>query len=284
MLRLSNRTTVALARLSKAARLNSPLPGLWFRFQLLACLAIATLAAIPSSAVRAGVIYGTGEGATLAWPPPADANWKLVAGPAGWTPPTGPTYPTNVYVVPEAPLQFVGGGWPLQAGVTTDGITNFWVAPSWTVTSLITSSFDGENPYNWIIAQDFQIETSGEYRFEFIGAGDNELEFFLNGEIGHLGGDLNRPIITGGTQIGTKAGSFTTLSSFTGTANLDAGTHTAYMVLWDYGGATGALISRSSFSSTSAVPEPGSVGLVGSIVVAAITYRRRRQAANAVLA
>jgi hypothetical protein len=92
------------------------------------------------------------------------------------------------------------------------------------------------------VAQDFNVEQSGWYDFNFKGAGDNELDFYINGSITSYLGDPQRPTITGGTQIGTRAGTFTAITTFTGSAYMNAGINTAYMVLWDYGGDTGALI------------------------------------------
>ena len=122
------------------------------------------------------------------------------------------------------------------------------------------------------------MTTPGLYNFNFSGAGDNELDFYINGSIGNFQGDSNRPTIIGGTQIGNRAGGFSSITTFTGSAYMNAGTNTAYMVLWDYGGSTGVLIQQSSFSSAAPIPEPGTWAAAALLVGAAgyVRWRRRK--------
>jgi len=235
---------------------------------LLAAMAIAPLA-------NAAIIYGTGQGGS---PNSRDSNWKIVAVPGSFTPPDSQSTPYDSYIIPSAPGVFIGGGNP-QNGVTFNSITNYWIAPHNTDASLI-----GGN-YNWIVAQEFNVDSAGIYTFNFQGAGDNELDFYINGSITNYLGDSNRPTITGGTQIGTRAGGFGYLTTFTGNAFMNAGTNTAYMVLWDYGGSTGALIQQSTFAS--AVPEPGQVAaslLLLSGIGAYVWVKRRKAASHTVVA
>jgi hypothetical protein len=128
--------------------------------------------------------------------------------------------------------------------------TNYWIAPQNSTNSLIGGT------YNWITQQQFYVPVSGFYRFDFPGAGDNELEFYIDGAVNTT--NPTRPTITGGQQIGGRAGNFTSISTFTGGAQLSSGTHTASMVLWDYGGSTGALIGTSTFAPAVAYWAPGS--------------------------
>lgn len=229
---------------------------------LLPAFLFAAAVAAPHS--HAALIYGTGQGSS---PGGRDSYWQLVALPASWTgaPASVPYY---AYVPTAVPGVFVGGG-NAQSGVTFNGLTNYWIAPQGSDASLI-----GGN-YNWIVAQTFVVEQAGFYNFNFSGAGDNELDFYINGSVGNYLGDSNRPTIVGGTQIGTRAGGFSFLTTFTGQAFLNAGTNTAYMVLWDYGGSTGALIQQSSFS---AVPEPGTWAAAALLVGGAgyVRWRRRK--------
>lgn len=218
------------------------------------------------SGAHATLIYGTGQGSS---PGNLDANWRMVAVPASWTPPSA--LPYSAYVIPSAPGVFVGGGNP-QTGVAFGSVTNYWIAPHNSDASLI-----GGN-YNWIVAQTFVVDTAYTYKFSFKGAGDNQLAFYINGTIANYQGDSNRPTITNGTQIGTVAGGFGSLTTFTGSAYLNAGTNTAYMVLWDYGGSTGALIQQSSFSI---VPEPGTWG-AALLLAGTGGYIRWRKRAKAV--
>ena len=215
--------------------------------------------------VRASLIYGTGQGSSLGG---RDSYWDLVALPASWT--NAPaSVPYDAYIPTAVPGVFVGGGNP-QSGVSFGGgVTNYWIAPQASDASLI-----GGN-YNWIVAQQFVIPVAGLYNFSFSGAGDNELDFYINGSIGNYLGDSNRPTIFGGSQIGTRAGGFSFLTTFTGQAYLNAGTNTAYMVLWDYGGSTGALIQQSSFS---VVPGPGTWAAAALLVGGAAFVRWRRRA------
>jgi hypothetical protein len=191
-----------------------------------------------------GTIFGT-----LSGPGTRDPYWNIVAVPQGFTPPSSQTVPYDAYAPTNVDGVFIGGGSP-QTGYSYAGNTLYWIAPQNSTASLIGGT------YNWIAQQQFYVPVSGFYRFDFPGAGDNELEFYI-------GGTLNttnpvRPTITGGQQIGGRAGSFTSITTFTGGAQLSAGTHTASMVLWDYGGSTGALIGSSTFAPAVAYWAPGS--------------------------
>ena len=218
-----------------------------------------------SAPAQSALIYGTGQGSS---PNSLDSYWQIVAVPASWTPPS--SLPYSAYVIPSAPGVFIGGGNP-QSGVTFNGVTNYWIAPHNSDASLV-----GGN-YNWIVAQTFVVDQAGVYSFNFQGAGDNELDFYINGSIGNYLGDSNRPVITGGTQIGTRAGGFSYLTTFTGQAFMNAGTNTAYMVLWDYGGSTGALIQQSSFAPA-VVPEPGTWAAAALLAGGAAFMRWRKRA------
>jgi hypothetical protein len=230
--------------------------------KIFACLLVAA-AVFASESSRATLIYGTGQGSS---PGSLDSNWQIVAVPGSWTAPS--SLPYNAYVIPSAPGVFIGGGNP-QTGVTFNSVTNYWIAPHNSDASLV-----GGN-YNWIVAQNFIVDQAGVYTFSFQGAGDNELDFYINGSVGNFLGDSNRPTIVGGTQIGTRAGGFSYLTTFTGNAYMNAGTNTAYMVLWDYGGSTGALIQQSSFS---VVPEPGTWAAAALLVGGAAFVRWRKRA------
>ena len=87
------------------------------------------------------------------------------------------------------------------------------------------------------------------------------MDFFIDGAVSYI--DSAHPTITGGTKIGLTAGTFLSITEFTGSATLSAGQHTAYMVLLDYGGETGALIGPSTFGQDpNTVPEPSTYALL----------------------
>jgi len=206
------------------------------------CLLIASRSA--EAQFVSGTIFGT-----LSGPGTRDSYWDVVAVPQGFTPPSGQTVPYDAYAPTNVDGVFIGGGSP-QTGYAYNGDTLYWIAPQNSTFSLIGGT------YNWIAQQQFYVPVSGFYRFDFPGAGDNELEFYIGGTVNTT--NPVRPTITGGQQIGGRAGNFTSITTFTGGAQLSAGTHTASMVLWDYGGSTGALIGSSTFAPAVAYWAPGS--------------------------
>jgi autotransporter-associated beta strand protein len=213
-------------------------------------LAVTANGALGTPGVTDGVIFGTGVGATPATGTARDANWTMVAVPSNWTPPSAVPY--AAYVPRTVSAAMVGGNTSsVQNGYTVSGTTVYWISPQSTVTGLVSGT------YNWIVAQEFNVVRDGDYSFTFGGAGDNEISFFIGGTI-----DTSNPVtpvITGGQQIGTTWNSYTTVGTLSGTASLTAGTHTAYMVLRDTGGDTGALITQSSFT-----PPAGTIVNAGS--------------------
>jgi hypothetical protein len=243
-------------------------------------LAIALFSIGSTSKVEAvDMIYGSGVGQDPSSGVTRDSHWTIVAVPNSFTPPASQSIGYAAYV-----QQFIGTNWygsnntgfPLSTytGFSTNGQTTYWIAAQDSVNQLAGS---GVYNYNWIAAQTFNISTSGNYQFDFQGTADNFMSFFIDGTVSNTNTDV--PIITGGTQIGTRKGDFTTIHNFTGTTFLTAGTHTAYMVLEDAGFLTGAIIGPSSFQ---AVPEPSTyaLGAIASGVLATVA-RRRKQSAKA---
>jgi hypothetical protein len=216
------------------------------RSLLVACVVACAAARAEAQSVVSGTILGSGLGSS---PGGRDSNWSIVALPPGFTPPSSQTVPYASYVPSTVDFVFIGGGAP-QTGQVFGSGTNYWIAPQNSTNSLIGGT------YNWITQQQFYVPVSGFYRFDFPGAGDNELEFYIDGAVNTT--NPTRPTITGGQQIGGRAGNFTSISTFTGGAQLSSGTHTASMVLWDYGGSTGALIGTSTFAPAVAYWAPGS--------------------------
>ena len=198
--------------------------------------------AVFSVPAHTALIYGSGQGVSPLTNYTIDPHWVVVALPVSYTNSVAP-YAAYNPAITSIPGVFVG-----QTGYVNNGVTNYWLSPNTT-----SGSMQGGN-YNWIVAQTFNIDTAGVYNFNFQGAGDNAISFYINGSI--TGTNTELPTITNGTKIGNTWNSFGSIGTFTGQAFMNAGTNTAYMVLNDFGGNTGALITQSSFQSA-VVPEPG---------------------------
>ena len=210
---------------------------------LVAVLATGATAHAQSS----GTILGTGVGQS---PGGRDPNWTVVAVPEGFTPPA--SLPYEAYVTSGVPNTFLGGGTP-QTGYTPEGsgTTYYWITPQNTTANLLPFP----NLYNWVAQQQFTVQEAGFYRFDFKGAGDNELEFFIGGTVNTS--RPTRPTITGGQQVGGRQGGFASINTFTGGAELVAGTNTASVVIWDYGFDTGAILETTTFTPAVAYWAPG---------------------------
>jgi hypothetical protein len=220
---------------------------------------------------HAGVIYGSGYGVNPNLGGQRDANWKIVAVPSSFTPPDSQSTPYFGYIPKYIAPVFYGSidgtyQWPLgelQSGYldSNTGHISYWLTPN----NSDTTASIAQGSYNWIAAQTFTAETPGTYHFIFPISGDNEIKFFIDGSINTSNPDF--PSITGGTQIGQSWNNFSAIGTISGDVYLTAGLHTAYMVLYDFGGDTGALIGTASFSNTSPVPEPNSLAIFGVLVV-----------------
>ena len=166
-----------------------------------------------------------------------DGNWKVVILPQGYSPTE--TLPFNAHVPKTEDL---ASTYLNRSGYTVAGSTYYWIAPKSDASSLL-----GEGVYyNWIVQQTFTVAQSGFYDLNFSGMGDNAISFYINGVVDST--DPVKPTITGGTQIGGRHNSFTALGTFDGVTYLNAGVNTASMVMEDWGGATTALISGSTFT------------------------------------
>jgi MYXO-CTERM domain-containing protein len=219
------------------------------------------------ASAHAGIIHGTGEGTD-----PRDSSWKVIAGPSGFTPPSGDSYSNggySAYVIPDGiPPNWLGGAWLGGDGSNrytdpADGVQYRWISAAPTAGSLVGGA------YHWVVAQTFTVEEDGYYSMKFRGAADELMYFFIDGTLNTSNASL--PTISGGTQIGTIGG-FGAISEIQRVLYMGAGQHTAYMALRDTGWASGALITSSSFT---AVPVPGAAALLGA---AGLVAGRRRRA------
>ena len=232
---------------------------------------LAVIAAVggfrPAAAATVYYMYGTGVGANLASSSGTDQHWNVVALPASAT-----GYPATPYdaLVPQSTVGvWIGGGTP-QSGTSVGGTTYYWVSTS-TAAAPATSG-----TYSWIMAQDFNVSTSGSYEFNFNATVDNELQFFVGGTLNLS--DPQSPAISGGTKIGptlSGTGIFRNIYTFTGTAFFaDPGTYTAYAVVRDWGAYTGVLVTESYYFL--AVPEPSTLALGGAALACGWWRMRRR--------
>ena len=229
--------------------------------------AVVWLACLLTGAASAStnIIYGTGQGVDPTTGFTVDPHWQIVALPVSFT---NQAAPFSAYNPQPSGLP---GLWTNRFGYTNSGVTNYWMAPNTTGNTLEGL---GTNSYNWIAAQTFIISQAGVYDFDFGGTADNVMSFFVNGSVSGTATDF--PTITGGTQIGattTNPPGFRTMWTFSGQAYLEAGTNTAFMVLNDYGGYTGALIAQSTFEI---IPEPSTYALVLLGAGALCAWQRRK--------
>jgi hypothetical protein len=252
-------------------RISDATTGSVFRNRLKLAYTVCALSlaiAFCQTASAADIIYGSGMNADLSTTFQRDSNWNIVATPTTTTIGLS-TVPYQAYVPRTVPGAFYGGNSGpngSQGGYTVDSNTFYWISPSSTDASIANGS------YNWIAAQTFEITSAGEYEFNFYAAGDNAIEFFVDGSIDQT--NAQQPVITGGTQIGGYNDGFTVIYQYTGSMYLSAGTHTAYMVLYDFGGNTAALIGQSTFAS---VPEPSTyaLGMISTGFLGLIARRRK---------
>jgi hypothetical protein len=190
-----------------------------------------------TAAFCGGNIIGSGYGTNPISAMALDNNWKIVTLPQGYS--YSETLPYNAYVPKTSSLAPV---YLDVNGYTVSGSTYYWIAPKSDASALI----GGGANYNWIVQQTFNVAQSGFYDLNFSGMGDNAISFYINGVIDTT--DPVKPTITGGTQIGTRFDSFTSMGTFSGVTYLNAGVNIASMVMEDWGGATTALISGSTFT------------------------------------
>lgn len=268
------------------------------RSLLFVALAGLSMLGIAGRGVAAPIItglYPTGWGYTpgSVGADSIEGNWKLRAYAASGTfqpgyEPTGPA-PYDAYVLESGSLPDLYLGGSNNFGYCG----GLWVGLQNTPISIV----DGPDPptlgqfaSSAVYSLTFTSTGSGIASFNFWGASDNAVAFFVGGTITTSTSNINSgsspfdnayntgtnyPTITGGTQIGYATG-FGTLKHFVGNAYVDDGSNTLYAVVYDYGRFTGFMFSP--------VPEPSSVVLaaIACGCIAAGSHRRwkRRKSAR----
>lgn len=217
-------------------------------------------------------VYGTG----LSGPGARDTNWQVVAVPANWG--LAPSTPYNAYVF--SPGTAVGWyhaqPWDgIQGGYTNSDGHFYWIGAQLSNDSLIPF---GQGANTWIVAQNFTLDTAGNYNISFTGLSDEQLSVFVNGSVSANG---NTPTITGGTVLSsytTNGVNFANPTTVTGQAYLHAGVNTIYAQVRDSGFSTGVLLSNFTFTSAP-IPEPSTYALFGLGALGLVAAARRRRAA-----
>jgi uncharacterized membrane protein len=240
----------------------------WQRLAGAMLVLVSTITSTASATPIVTGIHRTGEGvvpvvssraslAPSAPSDPIDPYWRVVALPS--VPPITP-YEAAVFSGRRGGIH-VPSTWCNGA----DGIAGAgWIGLSLTTTNSLFPPARGlHSDYTTIYATTFTATEAGTVPFDLTATADNELSFFVNGEI--TGWETLLPSIVGGMQIGTTQRNLNRLHRFQGTAFVNAGENTLYAVVRDrylldpktniggYG-QTGLFVA--------AVPEPGSLASV----------------------
>ncbi len=256
----------------------------WQRLAGAMLVLVSTLTSTASATPIVTGIHRTGEGvvpvvssraslAPSAPSDPIDPYWRVVALPS--VPP----------IIPYEAAVFSGRRGGIHVPSTwcngADGIAGAgWVGLSLTTTnSLLPPARGPQSDYTTIYATTFTATEAGMVPFDLTATADNEVSFFVNGEI--TGWETLLPSIAGGSQIGTAQRNLNRLHRFQGTAFVNGGENTLYAVVRDrylldprtniggYG-QTGLFVA--------AVPEPGMLALaMTGVAVLLIGRRSRRQ-------
>ncbi len=162
---------------------------------------------------RADIIFATGWGKT----PGAgvqDDYWQVVAAPSssvsGAVPDALPAAPPYYAYVPST----VSPSWLGGSSNAGDGNGARWIS-IYDNSNKSAFPFGNWQPYSFVLAQSFTITADDLYEFNFFGAGDDYMAFFINGTVQNVAPTAsnpadqawydaridNFPTIVGGTQI-----------------------------------------------------------------------------------
>jgi hypothetical protein len=203
----------------------------------------------------------------------------------GVNPVSGTPYASYVFQSGSMPAGYLGGA---QNFGYCGGL---WIGLQNSALSIVDGNDPppfGEYHSSAVFSLKFQASEAGIASFDFWGASDNAVAFFVGGTIttstsvvtgtvqspggpiafpnaANTGADF--PTIFGGTQIGFAQG-FSVLQHFVGNAPVVQGDNTLYAVVYDYGRSTGFMFSP--------VPEPSSM-IMAAIAGGCILVGSRRR-------
>ena len=154
-----------------------------------------------------------------------DPFWRVVALPE--TLPFSP-YEASLFSG-RSPSFYVPGTW-FHGAEGFDGAGWIGLRPE-TTNSLYPQNVGAQPDYTVIYATTFTASESGVALFDLTATADNEVSFFVNGDV--AGGMTLNPTIIGGTQIGVAQRGLNRLHDFQGYSAVLAGENTLYAVVCD---------------------------------------------------
>ena len=176
---------------------------------------VLALISFAAPSAQAGIIVGTGVGKTPG-PGVQDDNWQVVAVPQSTVSgavadPFPAATPYYAYVPAAVSSAWIGG-----SSNEGDGQGHRWIS-IYDNSNKSAFPFGNWQPYSFVLAQTFLIPSDGVYSFDFLGAGDDYMAFFINGSVQTVAPTAsdpanqswyddrvaNFPTIVGGTQIMT---------------------------------------------------------------------------------
>jgi hypothetical protein len=175
-----------------------------------------------------------------------DASWQVVAVPnlsgdnsVPWSPPDGQSVPYDAYVYSTIAGSWIGAAWNgsgfANGGIAVPNGTAYWIGAD---SIYAAPTGNGGTQRDTAFRTTFvNTGSAGNYRLNFAATGDNFISIYANGTVASTG--TNRYTVTGGDQIGTTAGNFTTMINYDSVVPLLSGTNELYVIIGDLGGAVG---------------------------------------------
>ncbi len=155
----------------------------------------------------------------------SDPFWRVVALPQT---PAFPSYEASLFSG-RGPSFHVPEAW-YHGADGIDGAGWIGLRPE-TTNSLYPSNVGAQPDYTVIYATTFTASESGLAMIDLTAAADNEVSFFVNGDV--VGGMTLNPVIIGGTQIGVAERGLNRLHNFQGYSAVHEGENMLYAVVRD---------------------------------------------------